>query len=123
MTKSLETFSIVRIYSDLAGESHFEDMDIPLKDSGKIGFLSELQTAKGIIFRIVTPSYDYELHNAPARQYLMILDGEIEIETSLSEIRRFKSGDVLLFEDTIGKGHKTKNVKQEIRKSVFIVLD
>ena len=94
MNKSLETFSIVRIYSDTEGESHFEDIEIPLKDSGRIGFLSEPQTTKGIIFRTVDPSYDYELHNAPARQYLMVLDGEIEMETSLGDVRRFKSGDV-----------------------------
>ena len=123
MTKSLETFSIVRIYSDSEGETRFEDMEIPLKDSGKIGFLSELQTTKGIIFRTVTPSYDYELHNAPARQYLMVLDGEIEMETSLGDVRRFESGDVILLEDTTGKGHKTKNLKKEIRKSVFVLLD
>jgi hypothetical protein len=122
MAKSNETFSIVRIYSDANGESHFEDVEIPLKNTGKIGFLSELQSAKGIKFRTVIPSYDYELHTAPAHQYLLLLDGEIEIETSLGDVRRFRGGDVLLLEDTTGKGHRTKNVKQEIRRSVFVIL-
>ena len=123
MIENIKTFSLVRLYSDSKGESHFEDIEISLKDSGKIGYLSELQPAKGIVFRIVSPSYDYELHNAPARQYLMVLDGEIEIETSLKDVRRFKSGDVLLLEDITGKGHKTKNVKLELRRSVFVVLE
>lgn len=122
MSKSIDKFQIVRIYSDTNGDSRFEDMEIELKGSGKIGYLSELQPAKGIKFRAVEPSFDYEFHNAPDRQYLVVLEGEIEIETSLGEIRQFKGGDVLLLEDTKGKGHRTKNVRQEIRRSVFVVL-
>ncbi|MEO7048211.1 MAG: hypothetical protein ABI091_23130 [Ferruginibacter sp.] len=34
-------FSITRIYADANGDSHFEDISIPLTDAGDIGFLSE----------------------------------------------------------------------------------
>jgi uncharacterized cupin superfamily protein len=34
----------------------------------------------------------------------VLLDGEIEIGTSTGEKRTFKGGDVLLVEDTTGKG-------------------
>lgn len=115
-------FTITRIYSDQQGDSHFEDLHIPLKEAGEIGLLSELLPAKGIIFREVLPSYDYDFHNAPQRQYIILLDGEIEIETSLGDKRSFKSGDVLLVEDTTGKGHRTRNIIPTKRKSVFIPL-
>jgi hypothetical protein len=115
-------FPVTRIYSDENGESRFEDIQIPLKDAGVIGSLSGIFPAKGIIFREVLPSYDYDFHNAPQKQYIILLDGEIEIETSLGEIRRFSAGEVLLVEDTTGKGHRTKNVLPAKRKSIFITV-
>jgi hypothetical protein len=115
-------FSVVKIYSDEKGESHFENMDIPLKDGGIIGKLSEALPATSIIFREVEPSYDWDFHTAPQEQYIILLDGEIEIETSLGEKRIFKSGDVLLAEDTTGKGHRTRNLTPIKRRSIFITF-
>ncbi len=115
-------FTITRIYSDANGDSHFEDIQIPLTDAGDIGFLSETSEASGIIFREVIPTYDYNFHNAPQRQYIVLLDGGIEIETSLGEKRVFKTGEVLLAEDTTGKGHRSKNIENRKRKSLFITL-
>lgn len=115
-------FSVTRIYNDKDGESHFEEIKVPLKDGGEIGLLSDPIPAKGIIFREVLPAYDYDFHTAPQKQYIVLLDGEIEIETSLGEIRRFKAGKILLVEDTEGKGHKTRNVLAKKRKSIFITL-
>lgn len=115
-------FQITRIYSDAKGESHFEDFEVPLKDKGDIGFLSDDEPVKSIVFREVAPSYDYDFHNAPDRQYIVLLEGGVEIETSLGEKRSFPTGSILLVEDTTGKGHKTKNLEQRVRKSVFIKL-
>jgi hypothetical protein len=64
-------FSVARIYSDDSGESHFEDTTIPLKSNGDIGFLSDEAPVKGIIFREVAASYDFDFHNAPQRQYII----------------------------------------------------
>lgn len=113
---------ITRIYSDNNGESHFEDIEMPLKDYGEIGLLSDKIPVKDVIFRKVKPGYDYDFHNAPQKQYVILLDGEIEIETSLGEKRTFKGGDILLLEDTRGKGHRTKNIQHIERRSVFITL-
>lgn len=118
----MEAYTITRIYSDQQGESHFEDIEIPLQDGGPIGFLSEAQAAGTIIFRKVIEQYDYDFHNAPARQYIALMDGEIEIETSLGQRRIFKPGDVLLVEDVSGKGHRSRNIRQEVRSSIFITL-
>lgn len=116
------TFNIVRVYSDHNGDSHFEDVQIPLKDIGMVGKLSDEIEVRSLMFREVAPTYDWDFHCAPQRQYIVLLDGEIEIETSLGTKRTFKGGDILLVEDTWGKGHRTKNLKQDIRKSLFITL-
>jgi hypothetical protein len=115
-------FNIVKVWSDSNGDSHFEDVSVALKDAGEIGLLSDVQPVSGVIFRIVEPAYDYDFHTAPQKQYIVLLDGEIEIETSLGKRRKFKGGDVLLMEDTTGKGHRTKNLTPLKRKSVFITL-
>lgn len=75
-------FPIVRVYSDSNGDSQFEDILIPLEDAGKIGHLSDGFRVSTIIFREVEPSYDYNFHQAPQRQYLILLEGAVEIETS-----------------------------------------
>ncbi|MFQ5603126.1 MAG: hypothetical protein ACE5HS_07645 [bacterium] len=113
---------ITCIFSDAAGESHFEDLDIPLQAAGEIGRLSEKRPVTGIIFRENDADYDYAWHTAPQRQYIILLDGEIEIEVSDGEIRRFKGGEVLLVEDTSGKGHKTRIVNNQPRRSIFVTI-
>lgn len=115
-------FSVTKVYTDKNGDSQFEDVAIPLHAEGTIGQLSEAVEAKDIVFREVEPTYDWNYHTAPQRQYIVLLDGEIEIETSLHQKRTFKGGDVLLMEDTTGKGHKTKNLQPIKRKSIFITL-
>ncbi len=72
------------------------------------------------MFRRVLPSYDYDFHTAPARQFIILLDGKIEIETSLGYKRIFSGDDILQMEDITGKGHKTRNLEEFERKSVFI---
>ena len=115
-------FQITRVYSDNNGDTRFEDIGIPLKDAGEIGKLSEGLPVKSIIFREVEATYDYDFHNAPQKQYLILIDGGIEIETTLGEIRQFQTGNVLLLEDTQGKGHRTRNLETRVRKSVFITV-
>ncbi len=115
-------FTVVRIYSDEKGDSHFEEISVPLKENGMVGRLSDAVAAKEVIFREVEPTYDWDFHTAPQKQYIILLDGEIEIETSLHQKRKFSGGDVLLVEDTTGKGHKTKNLLPVKRKSIFITV-
>jgi hypothetical protein len=115
-------FSITRVYTDINGDSQFEDVTVPLHSRGIVGQLSDAFPVKAIVFRQVEPTYDWNYHTAPERQYIILLDGEIEIETSVNEKRTFKGGDVLLMEDVTGKGHRTKNLQPIKRKSIFITL-
>lgn len=115
-------FIISRIYNDSNNDSRFGELRIPLSDKGNIGLLSNEIAVKSIVFREVMPDYDWEFHTAPQRQFIILLDGAIEIETSSGEKKQFKAGDIILVEDTEGKGHRTKNLIAAKRKSVFITL-
>ncbi len=114
---------ITRLFTGADGESHFEEMDVPLADKGDIGKLSAPRTATGIIFRETGGDYDFNWHNAPARQFVIMLEGQVEIETGSGERRRFGPGDILLAEDTTGRGHISRCVNRQSRKSIFVTLD
>ena len=73
-------------------------------------------------FRENDSGYDYDWHHAPQRQLIVLLDGEIEIETSFGERRRFRGGEIILVEDTHGAGHRTRSITSGPRRSLFIPL-
>lgn len=45
---------------------------------------------------------------APRRQFVIVLSGELEVEVSDGEKRRFGSGGICLVEDTAGRGHVSR---------------
>lgn len=119
----MNAMQVTRLYTGNDGAAHFEDIEIPLSDAGDIGLLSEMEAATGIIFRETGPDYNYDWHNAPRRQYIIILEGEVDIEIGDGTIRRFGPGDILLVEDTTGRGHISRAVDNKPRKSIFVTLD
>jgi hypothetical protein len=121
--EATKIMKIVRIYTGADNQSHFEDLKIPLKDSGKIGFMSELTKATGVVFRETGGDYNFDFHTAPRRQYVVNLEGEVEIEVGDGTKRILRAGDVLLAEDTTGQGHISRAVAGKPRKSLFITLD
>jgi len=114
---------IIRIFTGEDGKSRFDDVEIELEDGGPIGKLSKTQKATGVIFRETPAEYDYDWHNAPQRQYIIMLDSGVEITVGSGQTRTINPGEVLLVEDTQGHGHVSKALKNQPRKSVFITLD
>ena len=113
---------VTRVYTGDDNQSHFEDVDVPLKDGGGVGQLSDLIPATGVIFRETSGGYDLDFHNAPRRQYVVMLDGAVEIEIGDGTKRILGTGEILLAEDTTGQGHISRAVNGQPRKSLFIPL-
>jgi hypothetical protein len=114
---------ITRIYSGTDGESHFEEIEVPLIDRGGIGRISQLEGATGVVFRETGGDYDYDFHNAPRRQYVINLDAAVEIEVGDGTRRVLGPGEILLAEDTTGRGHISRSVDGRPRRSIFVTLD
>lgn len=114
--------TLTRVYADSSGESLFDEVEYPLHDAGEIGMLSDMVATRGVIFRENSADYDFDWHQAPRRQFVVLLDGHIEIEVSSGEKRQFQGGDVILLEDTTGQGHRTRTVDGKPRRSLFIAL-
>ena len=113
---------IVRIYTGDDQQSHFEDVEVELRDTGLGGRMSALHPARGVIFRETGGDYDLDFHNAPRRQYVVNLSGSVEIEVGSGEKRVLGPGAILLAEDTTGQGHISRAVAGEARVSLFIPL-
>ena len=111
-----------RIYAGPDGESHFEDVEVPLQTGGAQSELSATIPVTGIIFRRSPADQYVDWHPAPRRQFVITLSGEAEIEASDGEVRHIGPGTVMLAEDTTGKGHITRGVGTAERISLFVPL-
>jgi quercetin dioxygenase-like cupin family protein len=108
---------VIRIYTGEDAQTHFEELDIEA--------FAAIATHPGegpIRCTIGSGASLQDWHNAPRRQYVMILSGGMEIETGHGEKRVLKTGDVLVAEDVTGKGHITRSIGTEQRVTVSIPM-
>jgi quercetin dioxygenase-like cupin family protein len=109
--------SITRLYTGADGQTHIEVLDLASHPE-----LTTLQAAKGIIFRTTQPGYFSDWHNAPRRQFVITLSGEVEIGLGDGSTHRYGPGHVTLAEDLTGKGHTTRVVGNQPRMTATIPL-
>ncbi|HKD56469.1 MAG TPA: hypothetical protein VKD45_03090 [Hyphomicrobiaceae bacterium] len=114
---------IHNLYVDANGETHFRDIEVAWVEERNFSKLSARLPATGIIFRETSADYDLDWHPAPRRQYIINLDGGVKITASDGESRIIGAGEVLLVEDTSGKGHLSKSVAGKLRHSIFVPID
>ena len=116
-----------RIYTGPDGRSHFDDipLDFQLGDEG-FEDLPEIK-AKTVMLRRSTAAgrahIAEQFHTAPARTYVVLLQGRIEIEVAHGVKERFGPGDIILGEDLEGEGHVTRGVGDEPRIALFLTLE
>lgn len=96
---------ITKLYTGEDQHSHFCEMDTGAATAEILGKYSAPYPVKNIFFRDFEPGAVYDWHNAPQPQYIVYLEGEVEVETSNGVKKTFKPGDVLFATDLTGKGH------------------
>jgi hypothetical protein len=109
---------VTRVYTGDDGESHLEDLEVPLVP-GPYGAISRWVDVTGLAFRENPDGLDIDFHVAPRRQFVVTLYGAVEIDCGNGEVARMGAGDILLAEDTSGKGHISRDVEGP-RRSLFI---
>ena len=111
---------IHNLYEDADGESHFRDIEVDwVEETPPSGKLSKRLPATGIVFRETTADYENSWHPAPRRQYVISLAGGISITASDGETRHIGAGEIVLVEDTTGKGHITRSSGDSPRHTIF----
>ncbi len=101
---------IIKLYTGEDNKSYFTEIDSGPATKQHLGLYSEKIKAANIIFRDFEKNMIFDLHNAPQPQYIVYLEGEIEVEASGGETRIFKPGDILFATDLTGKGHITRTL-------------
>src|SRR5215469_250214 len=109
----------LRIYSSKDGESHFDEVAIPTssRQVHPIAAAFEVSAnyaATRIRFtRIPSGAGQVEWHTVGERVLTVRLDGSADYQTSDGAERHVPAGGFILFEDTHGKGHKSRHSSQE----------
>ena len=114
---------IHNLYTDENGESHFRDIEIEWAENAARQQIVEAVPATGVIFRETEAEHNVDWHPAPRRQYIVNLDAGVKITASDGESRFIAAGDVILVEDTTGKGHLSDHIEGKIRHSLFIPIE
>src|SRR5690349_17986062 len=114
---------IHHLYEDAEGISHFRDIEVEWVEDRPFRKLSARLPATGIIFRQTSGDYDLDWHPAPRRQYIINLDAGVEITASDGQSRIIGAGEVILVEDTTGKGHLSKAVGGKLRNCIFVPVE
>ena len=108
---------VVRIYTGADNQTHFQDVDL-----ATFATLSA-QVGTGPVRLNQGPARSaMEFHNAPRRQYVVMMSGQMEVEIGDGSKRVFDPGDVLVAEDLTGKGHITRGIGEQPRVSLAVPL-
>lgn len=113
---------ITRLYTGTDNESHFEEIEVPFDSRGEFGLFTLPEPVKAIFFREIPPGWVYTWHTVVCREYVVTLEGEAEIEVGTGEKRVLRKGDVLLAEDLVGQGHRTRVIGKKVWRQVFVTL-
>ena len=113
---------VTRLYTGTDGKTKVENYEIPLKAQDKGTDLSVVVPAKSVQFRRTNKDYDLDWHPAPARQYVVTLSGESEVELEGGRKIHLGPGNILLVEDATGQGHISRAIGSGDRISLYIPL-
>ena len=117
----------VRLFTDEQGESHFQEIEsdlYPVDFASGIPplFLSDDIAASAASFFGAPAGWEADWHPSSGRHLFAVLTGVWEVTASDGETRTFSKGDVLLVEDTTGKGHTSRVTSEEGSLALLVTL-
>ena len=108
---------MTHIYTGDDSRSHFREIDVRLSPL-ETAAISARFSATGIQFRHRLPQYSGKRVNAPCRQFVVILYGNVELELADGVTRTFDRGDAGFIEDTFGEGHISKVLYETVQLDI-----
>lgn len=100
----------IKLYTGEDHKSYFIEIDAGFEKKHPLGNYSKKYVVKRMMFRDFEKGASFDWHTAPQPQYIVYLEGAVEVEASGGERRIFKPGDVLFATDLTGKGHITRTL-------------
>ena len=114
---------IHNLYTDASGQSHFRDIEVEWIEERRGANCPNACRRPASFFAKPRPSTTSTWHPAPGRQYIINLGAGVKITASDGESQVIGTGEVILVEDTTGKGHLSQHVEGKIRHSVFVPVE
>lgn len=119
----------LRIYAGDDGGSRLEDIELPASLTRVADGLPPLLVSgpfacSGIIFveqQKEASASAWAAHVAPRKQWVIAISGRIAITTSDGQYREVGAGDVILAEDTTGRGHLSTPLTADVRFAMIPV--
>ena len=96
---------VYRLYTGDDEQSHIEGLDLDAR-----GDLTQGLAVSSITFTARDSGYFIDWHPAPRRQYVICIEGGVEIGLGDGSVHQFGPGDARLVEDTSGQGHTTRGI-------------
>lgn len=107
----------IRLYSNQNGDSAFEDLDIEQAVAA-----STVLASTAVAFRSFPSGWSGADIVPDERLLVVMLTGMVELTASDGSVRRIGPGDVVLVEDTWGKGHAARTVSDDATVQAFVQL-
>jgi quercetin dioxygenase-like cupin family protein len=117
----------VNLFADTDGSSHFRELMSELfstEFAPRIPplFLSSPIESQQVSFFGAPAGWKSDWHPSSGRHLFIVMSGEWEITASDGEVRTFSSGDVILVEDTKGKGHSSRVISDDDSLALLVKL-
>jgi hypothetical protein len=119
MTDATRKVELMRMYTDESGETHFSDElvevhEVNFAPPAPAMYASAPIPAAQTLFLLCPDGWYGDMHPAPRRQLMVLMYGELEVTVSDGTTRRFTPGQTTLVEDTTGKGHATRALRESL---------
>ena len=101
-----------RLYTGDDNQSHMEEYNPP-----------DILPTVSVVFRRHEPGNFIDWHTAPRKQFILTLEGQVEIGTGDGMVYTLGPGDMMLAEDLTGQVHTTRAIGAIPRVSIAIPLD
>ena len=120
--------SYVRLFTDEEGESHFADItsdldQVDFAPNTPALFISEGFSAVETSFFGAPAGWESDWHPSSGRHLFAVLTGTWEVTASDGETRTFSASDVLLVDDTCGKGHTSRVSGETDSVALLVTLE
>ena len=106
---------ITRFIPAPGGGSRFVSLAVPLDNAqqdafGHTSHRSRVIPAQSTSFSEMPAGLEQDWHPASRRQFVVVLSGRVEVETSDGEKRQFRPGEMFLADDSASSGHRTRTL-------------
>ena len=114
-----KSMHVTHLHTNEKGESAFADLEIKL-EGDDVEQCANLRAPTAMLLNETNVGHDYPWHNAPQRQWVITLRGEIEVRLRNGQSRKFGAGSLILADDLYGTGHATSVVSSEPWQCIYL---